>query len=176
MHHHSFKTQLSDRVLWYDGECTYPSDNLLKLINVVDVKYVDRITRDIEIYNNNIGTDQQITVKQSCNNLSYGWNIPEEYKQLDIVRYVSDAHANLNVEDRDKREYRLAQEITLYNKYNLYDVLRVIIYIINTLTSANIVWGVGRGSSVSSYLLYIIGVHDVDSYLYQLDITDFLHD
>jgi len=38
----------------------------------------------------------------------------------------------------------------------------------------NLVWGVGRGSSVSSYLLYLIGVHKVDSYKYRLDIKEFL--
>jgi DNA polymerase III alpha subunit len=38
------------------------------------------------------------------------------------------------------------------------------------------VWGIGRGSSVSSYVLYVLGVHDVDSYAYDLDIGDFLHD
>jgi DNA polymerase III alpha subunit len=53
-------------------------------------------------------------------------------------------------------------------------ILRAITYVINTLQDKNIVWGVGRGSSVSSYVLYILGVHDVDSVKYNLDIADFL--
>jgi DNA polymerase III alpha subunit len=38
----------------------------------------------------------------------------------------------------------------------------------------NIVWGVGRGSSVASYVLYLIGVHKIDSLYYNLDVEEFL--
>jgi DNA polymerase III alpha subunit len=38
----------------------------------------------------------------------------------------------------------------------------------------NIVLGVGRGSSVASYVLYLLGVHRVDSLKYDLDIKEFL--
>jgi DNA polymerase III alpha subunit len=37
-----------------------------------------------------------------------------------------------------------------------------------------VLWGVGRGSSVASYCLYILGVHKVDSIKYELDIHEFL--
>ena len=47
-------------------------------------------------------------------------------------------------------------------------------YIIDTLRENNIVWGVGRGSSVSSYMLYLIGVHKVDSIKYNLNINEFI--
>jgi DNA polymerase III alpha subunit len=42
------------------------------------------------------------------------------------------------------------------------------------MRSNNIVWGVGRGSSVASYVLYLLGVHKVDSIKYGLDIREFL--
>jgi DNA polymerase III alpha subunit len=38
----------------------------------------------------------------------------------------------------------------------------------------NIIWGVGRGSSVASYVLYLLEVHRVDSMYYNLDIREFL--
>jgi DNA polymerase III alpha subunit len=38
----------------------------------------------------------------------------------------------------------------------------------------NIVWGVGRGSSVASYVLFLIGTHKVDSVKYELDFNEFL--
>ena len=62
----------------------------------------------------------------------------------------------------------------LYQKLGLIDILRTLIFVINTLIENNIVWGVGRGSSVSSYVLYLIGVHDVDSFQYGLNIEEFL--
>ena len=38
----------------------------------------------------------------------------------------------------------------------------------------HIIWGVGRGSSVASYVLYKLGVHRIDSLYYNLDIGEFL--
>ncbi len=37
-----------------------------------------------------------------------------------------------------------------------------------------VIWGVGRGSSVASYVLYLIGIHKVDSMYYDLPINEFL--
>jgi DNA polymerase III alpha subunit len=37
-----------------------------------------------------------------------------------------------------------------------------------------IIWGVGRGSSVASYVLYKLGVHRINSLYYNLDATEFL--
>jgi DNA polymerase III alpha subunit len=40
----------------------------------------------------------------------------------------------------------------------------------------DIIWGVGRGSSVASYVLYIIGIHRINSIQYDLDYKEFLRD
>ena len=110
--------------------------------------------------------------------IHHNWNIPQDYKELDLVDYLIDKLYASDVDkftvDFDNRAQRVSTELALYKKLNLENVLRTIIYIINTLESRKVVWGVGRGSSVSSYLLYLIGVHDVDSVAYDLDITDFL--
>jgi DNA polymerase III alpha subunit len=55
----------------------------------------------------------------------------------------------------------------------LIPVLRAMKYVVDTLRSNNIVWGVGRGSSVASYVLFIIGVHKIDSVKYKLPINEF---
>jgi len=95
------------------------------------------------------------------------WFIPDEYKNLDIKSYVLERTPAHAVD-------RVNEELNLYDKYNIIDVLKVCIYIIDTLRKNNIVWGVGRGSSVASYVLYLIGVHKVDSIKYELDINEFL--
>lgn len=95
------------------------------------------------------------------------WFIPDEYKNLDIKSYVLDKTPAHAID-------RVNEELNLYDKYNIIDVLKVCIYIIDTLRNNNIVWGVGRGSSVASYVLYLIGVHKVDSIKYDLDINEFL--
>jgi DNA polymerase III alpha subunit len=84
--------------------------------------------------------------------------------------------AGMDSDEIASRDIRLTQEIVRYQERGLFSVLKTIIYIINRLTAKGIVWGVGRGSSVSSYILFVIGAHDVDSYAYELDINDFLHE
>ena len=69
---------------------------------------------------------------------------------------------------------RVEEEMKLYNSFNLHNVLRFLIYLIDTMRAHGIVWGVGRGSSVASYVLYLIGVHKVNSIKYKLDIHEFL--
>jgi DNA polymerase III alpha subunit len=45
---------------------------------------------------------------------------------------------------------------------------------VDTFREEKIVWGVGRGSSVASYVLYLLGVHKVDSLKYNLNVDEFL--
>ncbi len=95
------------------------------------------------------------------------WLMPDEYKNLDIETFLV---------QHSKKEYydRLIEELQEYRKRNLIPMLRWLKYVIDTCRKNNIVWGVGRGSSVSSYVLYIIGVHKIDPVKYQLDWKDFL--
>ena len=65
-------------------------------------------------------------------------------------------------------------ELTEYKARNLYPVLKVLIYIIDTMRRNNLVWGIGRGSSIASYVLFLLGVHKVNSIKYNLDIKEFL--
>jgi len=95
------------------------------------------------------------------------WFIPDEYKNLDVKSYVLERTPAQATD-------RVNEELNLYDKYNIIDVLKVCIYIVDTLRKNNIVWGVGRGSSVASYVLYLLGIHKVDSIKYELDINEFL--
>jgi DNA polymerase III alpha subunit len=53
-------------------------------------------------------------------------------------------------------------------------VLKFLKYLVDVCNTNNIVLGVGRGSSVASYCLYLLGVHCIDSIKYELDIKEFL--
>ena len=75
--------------------------------------------------------------------------------------------------ETDEQRDRVSQELDLYIKHGMLDILYVMKYIVDTLRANNIVWGVGRGSSVASYVLYLIGVHKIDSIKYNLPITEF---
>lgn len=173
-------TQLADRVLWFDGDSAYDPASLMRAVRSQMVRYVTAPSAVVDQYNKNVSKAQEISVKTECKALTRDWTIPTEYANLNIVDYMFQAHALL-FEDSPAsefadRERRLAEELVIYQRKGLDDVLRAIIWIINILTTNNVVWGVGRGSSVSSYVLYVIGVHDVDSHAYALDIEDFLRD
>ena len=78
------------------------------------------------------------------------WFIPDEYKNMNIWIYTLD-----KCPDDIPEMTRVCEELTLYDKYGIIDVLKVCVYIVDTLRKNNLVWGVGRGSSVSSYVLYL---------------------
>lgn len=96
------------------------------------------------------------------------WFIPNEYKQFDIEDYI------LQLVETPEQKQRVEQELTLFKSHAMMDVLVFLKYFIDTLRKNNTVWGVGRGSSVASYVLYLLGVHKVDSIKYNLDPTEFL--
>ncbi len=94
------------------------------------------------------------------------WFIPNDYcPNLTEMLYGM-------CETDDQRD-RVSQELELYIKHGMYDVLHVMKFIVDTLRANNIVWGVGRGSSVASYVLFLIGVHKIDSIKYKLPIEEF---
>lgn len=97
-----------------------------------------------------------------------GWNIPQEYRDIDVVRWLN--NRELTHEQRE----RLHLEIELFRERNMIPVLTFLLYFVDTLRENGIVWGVGRGSSVASYVLFLIGVHKIDSIKYDLDIKEFL--
>lgn len=178
-----FNTQLKDRILYYDGDTVVSPDRVLEFIDkgIKDL-FVTELTDEITQFNRL--SSNKISIKEEVRPLSFDWNIPEPYNSWtdqDVVDYIIDKNAEYNAlddkitsEESDLRSKRVNDELHLYKDLELLPILRAIIFVINTLQDKNIVWGVGRGSSVSSYILYLIGVHDVDSIKYDLDITDFL--
>lgn len=104
---------------------------------------------------------------------SKDFNIPEYYKTLDIREYVTGLIPEGGDSDVSVKA-RVEQELAEFEARKLFPVLQLMIYIVNTMRKNKIVWGVGRGSSVASYVLYLLGVHKIDSIKYNLDIREFL--
>lgn len=96
------------------------------------------------------------------------WYMPEEYKNFDIEKYIQSLC--ITVQEKD----RVEEELKLFKNHNMLTLLRFLKYLVDTMRQNNILWGVGRGSSVASYCLYLLGVHKVDSIKYDLDIREFL--
>ena len=124
---------------------------------------------DIDRFNK-FATELEISPISDISLISKEFNIPQHYKELDVEKYI---HGKLVERDPDEIG-RVETELDMYRERGLFPVLQLLIWIVDTMRKHNLVWGVGRGSSVSSYLLYILGVHKVDSYKYNLDIKEFL--
>lgn len=97
---------------------------------------------------------------------SDNWFMPDKYKHMDIEEYLFEQCPEGN-------HHRLMAELQEYRRRNLLPLLRQMKYIVDILRENNIVWGVGRGSSVASYVLFLIGIHRIDSVKYNLPIEEF---
>ena len=96
------------------------------------------------------------------------WHMPQEYRELDIAEHI------LTLCDTEAKLQRAGEELLLYQERGLFDLLRYLKYLVDVMKQNRVVWGVGRGSSVASYVLYLLGVHRIDSMYYELDPAEFL--
>lgn len=112
-------------------------------------------------------TDERLNYPCPKNNIDIReWQIPADYKNIDIEKFLVDQCPKENYD-------RLAEELALWRSHDMIPVLKTMKYMVDTLRKNNIVWGVGRGSSVASYTLFLIGVHKIDSVKYRLPIEEF---
>jgi len=96
------------------------------------------------------------------------WSMPDYYKELDLDTYF--AQRVNTVEEA----VRVADELALFRERNMDVMLRFMIYLVDVMKENKIVWGVGRGSSVSSFLLFLVGLHQINPIKYNLDIREFI--
>lgn len=81
----------------------------------------------------------------------------------------------LHTQCRSEQEHaRVDLELPMFAKHGMFDLLKYLKFLVDTMRRENILWGVGRGSSVSSFVLYLIGVHRINPLTYNLDINEFL--
>jgi len=113
-------------------------------------------------------TMQAVTVEEFDHENQGRWLMPDRYKQLDIAEYV------LSLCESEAALQRVGEELLLYQARDLFDLLRYLKFLVDLMQENNLIWGVGRGSSVASYVLYLLKLHRVDSLHYNLDIAEFL--
>lgn len=158
------------------GELVFDESDIVDLLmtngNVPDGLIVNDITVDknqldhIPLFDSS--TDESLSVEEFDAVNQRNWYMPDEYKTLDIAEHV------LSLCTTDEQLQRVGKELLLYQQKNLFDLLRYLKYLVDTMKQNNVIWGVGRGSSVASYVLYLLGVHRVDSIYYDLDPEEFL--
>jgi len=96
------------------------------------------------------------------------WFISEPFASMDVLQWLLEKCKT--TEEITRVEY----EYDLFHKKDLITMLRLLIYLVDHFRKHKYVWGVGRGSSVASYCLFLIGINKIDPIKYNLDIHEFL--
>lgn len=164
------------------GQAILSGDNLREL--VLQGKHIDHLNvvfdDEIELfkqYQSQIldraltfldAPDEDLSFDDFHKKCADDWIFPAEYQNIDVKQWLLDK-CNTQVEiDRVNEEY------ALYEDRDLITLLRLFIFLVDFMRENKIVWGVGRGSALSSFCLFLIGIHRVDSIKYNLHIADFL--
>ena len=145
-----------------------PSNNPILVNDSVDIGSAHKILTtpfNVILYdpvNENLSLNEYDLMCQT------NWHMPKQYQELDIAEHIL-----LMCKTEDELQ-RAGQELLIYQERDMFPLLRYLKYLVDTMKLNNIIWGVGRGSSVASYALYKLEVHKVNSLYYDLDIRDFL--
>lgn len=175
--------QLSDRQIDEAGTVIFPSESLYSLLlkgyDIRDFKVLD--DSDVERHNKVCRLFDQEDLRLSLyepdtanaveklEKFRNNWLIPETYKTIDVREWLFQ-----RCQRADEIE-RVTEEMEIFERYELLDMLRSLIYLVDVFTKNDVVWGVGRGSSVASYVLFLIRIHSIDSIRYGLDFSEFLN-
>jgi len=151
-------------------EVLYNNPNVdLTRINITEVQKFNEAIESLYIDADKLAqyTEPNVSVEEFDSQYQQNWHMPQEYKDLDIAKYLLDLCSN------DAELQRVGHELLEYQKIDFFDALRFLKYMVDTMRENNVVWGVGRGSSVASHVLYLLGVHKIDSLKYNLDPDEF---
>ena len=147
------------------------STDVDKFNEVMEQQGFDKLTKYIPL-----DVDKE-TFDNACQS---EWFMPDKYKNLDINTHIlTRLMEHLQKDDVDevtksKEWNRAFEEIQEFERRDMKNLLRYMVYLVDFMRENNIVWGVGRGSSVASYVLYLIGIHRVNSIQFDLDWREFL--
>lgn len=147
--------------------------NNLSIVNVEDQNLIDHFNNACKSNADPIQkivrySSPDIAVSEYDQRCQNSWFMPDEYKNFDIESYVR------SFCETDEEIDRVNMELRLFHQYDMINVLKFLKYLVDTMRINNVVWGVGRGSSVASYCLFLIGAHRINSLKYNLDINEFL--
>jgi DNA polymerase III alpha subunit len=133
-----------------------------KDINFADILQLENIPELVKY------VDPKTSVEDFDNNNQSKWHLPVEYLNMDIAQYVLD---KCNTETELQRA---GEELIKFQEREMFILLKYLKYLVDTMRKNNIVWGVGRGSSVASFVLFLLEVHRINSLYYDLSIDEFL--
>jgi DNA polymerase III alpha subunit len=179
-------TELNDRVLRFDGVSIVEPDQVEALLRQGAVPSQLRVvyeTPEIEAFNRHVSLAERLMeFEPEPLSFKFAWQLPPEFLSLDVEEHVSVVFGErLPALEYDSAQTedaitRVALELQGFRERGLYDLLRVIIFTLHRFRETNQVWGVGRGSSCASYILFLLGLHVVDPIKFEVPLEEFMHD
>lgn len=180
----NLSVELNDRTLRFDGVSIIPpefvADFLLRGITPAQLR-LESTTSETDLFNSWAGDVLQVA-RQEPVNFSYSWKLPPKYLALDVQEYVSVVFGErLPALEYDHTQteqaiLRVALELEEFSKRGLNDLLRVIIFVLDRFRETGQIYGVGRGSSCASFILFLLGLHVVDPIKFGVSLEEFFHD
>ena len=179
-------TELNDRVLRFDGVSIVDPENLegLLLRGAMPNKLrTTTTTTTVEQYNALVPDHEKIREFELEPILfTYGWLLPPKYLSLDIEEHMSvvfgERLPSLKYDSAQTEIAitRVTLELQKFRERGLYDLLRVIVFVLDRFRETGQIWGVGRGSSCASLILFLLGLHVVDPIKFDVPLEEFFHD
>lgn len=174
---------LQDRVLRFDGVSVIHPDRLAEALLAGVPPAQLRLTEhstDTLLFNDN-SPEQVLVAGDEPVRLDFSWGLPAAYQDLDLHQAVASAYEARLPElsltyTQEEALDRLAAELEQVERRGMVEFVKTIIYILDTFRQQGVVWGVGRGSSCASYVLFILGLHAVDPLRYNVAMSEFFHD
>ena len=168
------KTELKDRILHFDGTNQVDPERVpsLFLHGVSREKIaVNFLNEDIELFN--ILSDHEIPLAHEVQlEPDFSWNVPAQYLSINLDSLVLEKARALG----QKYEDRAQKELDEIKKRKLEHLFKSLVYVIDTMKQAQSLWGVGRGSSCASLVLFVMGLHKVDPIRFNIPLEEFFHD
>jgi DNA polymerase III alpha subunit len=178
-------TELDTRILRFDGVSIvnpeFICEFLLKGIAPSELR-TSVCDEEIELFNKFSPTNPiKLAVNESIK-FDLTWQLPKQYQDLNVQEYLferfSQRSTKFGYSDAQFNEAaeRVLYEYSAFKRNGLLDLLRCLIYVLDEFKKHDIIYGVGRGSSCASFILYLMGVHMVDPIKYKISVHEFFRE
>lgn len=179
------RIDLARRALRSDGVSVVDPGDLVELLLLGVEPSKIRVTYqsdDVRRFNEQVDGERLEIDNDPPAPLDFTWNLPEKYLTSDLLDILAERFTPLwqeldySPEEEAQGLQRLVEELEQVQKFGMEHLIRTVIYVIDRFREEGVIWGVGRGSSCASYLLFVIGLHSVDCLRYQVPASEFFHE
>lgn len=173
---------LNDRIVTDEGEVIAKHELLVKqaLSGEVFTELRAIAHPDIKQYNKSSGNATPIDTWESTelgtekgpDADTFEWTIPKKYLELNIVDLCVMALRDRRLTGDDYIE-RLSWELKQMDEKDMHQFVRCLLYVTHQFKEKGVLWGVGRGSSCASLIMYLLGINRVDPVKYNIPAEEF---